>query len=120
MSPTGGISNEEEWNRAVARLGESLEVRREIGDKGGSAWCLERLAEIALAQGQAKKAVCLFGAAASLRESIGSVIDPVDRADYENRLDSLSTELGEPRFVAAWNEGRAMSREQAVAYALGE
>ena len=29
----------------VARLGESLEVRRKIGDKGGSAWCLERLAE---------------------------------------------------------------------------
>ena len=112
--------HEGEWKRATTRLGESLEVRGEIGDKGGSAWCLERLAEIAVAQTQAEKAVRIFGAAAALRESIGSVIDPVDRADYENRLDSLSTELGEPRFVAAWNEGRAMSREQAVAYALEE
>ena len=112
--------HEGEWKRATIRLGESLEVRGEIGDKGGSAWCLERLAEIAVAQTQAEKAVRIFGAAAALRESIGSVIDPVDRADYENRLDSLSTELGEPRFVAAWNEGRALSREQAVAYALEE
>jgi len=109
---------QEEWNRAVARLGESLEVRREIGDKGGSAWCLERLAEIALAQGQAKKAVCLFGAAASLRESIGSVIDPVDRAEYENKLDSLRAELGEERFSTIWDEGHAMTLEQAITYAL--
>jgi len=35
----------------IARLGESLEVRQEIGDQSGSAWCLERLAAIAMAQG---------------------------------------------------------------------
>ncbi len=38
---------EGDWERAIARLGESLEVRREIGDQSGSAWCLERLAEVA-------------------------------------------------------------------------
>ena len=110
--------HEGDWKRATTRLGESLEVRGEIGDKGGSAWCLERLAEIAVAQTQAEKAVRIFGAAAALRESIGSVIDPVDRSEYEDRLATLRAQLGEPRFVAAWNEGRAMPREQAVAYAL--
>ena len=110
--------HEGDWKRATSRLGESLEVRGEIGDKGGSAWCLERLAEIAVAQTQAEKAVRIFGAAAALRESIGSVIDPVDRSEYEDRLATLRAQLGEPRFVTAWNEGRAMPREQAVAYAL--
>lgn len=109
---------EGDWMRAVARLGESLEVRREIGDMGGSAWCLERLAEVALARERPEKAVRLFGAAAALRASIGSVIDPVDQPEYERRRTSLRAELGAQRSAAAWDEGRAMTLEQAVAYAL--
>ena len=112
--------HEGDWKRAIARLGESLEVRREIGDKGGSAWCLERLAEIALAQGQAEKAVRIFGAAAALRESIGSVIDPVDRSEYEDRLAALHAQLGEQQFAAAWEGGRALPLDEAVAHALAE
>jgi predicted ATPase/class 3 adenylate cyclase len=107
-----------DWSRAKARLSESLEVRQEIGDKGGSAWCLERLAEVALAQSQPEKAVCLLAAASALRESIGSVIDPVDRREYENRRDALRAQVGEARFAARWNEGRGLSFEQAVAFAL--
>jgi len=110
---------ERDWERAIARLGESLEVRQEIGDKGGSAWCLERLAGVAMAQGQAEKAVRLFGAATVLRSSIGSVIDPVDQARYKKNLDSLRTKLGKKKYIAAWNEGRAMTMGEASALALG-
>src|SRR6266498_5834469 len=106
------------WERAVARLGESLEVRQEIGDKGGSAWCIERLAEVALAQGNPEKAVRLLSAAAALRISIGSVIDPVDQPEYQNRRSALRAELGEARFTAAWDAGRTLTLEQAIAYAL--
>jgi tetratricopeptide (TPR) repeat protein len=109
---------EKDWERARAHLGESLEVRQEIGDKGGSAWCLEYLAESALAQGQAEKAVRLLSAAATLRISIGSVIDPVDQVAYQNRRAALRAELGEKRFAEIWNEGRVLTLEQAVAYAL--
>jgi len=109
---------EEDWDRAMARLGESLEVRREIGDQSGSAWCLERLAAIALAQGQTEKAARLFGAGAALRASIRSVIDPVDQPAYDSKLKSLRASLGKERFAAAWDEGRALPLEQAIAYAL--
>jgi len=109
---------EREWDRAIVRLGESLEVRQEIGDKGGSAWCLERLAGVAMAQSQTEKAVRLFGAATVLRSSIGSVIDPADQDRYKKNLDYLRANLGRERYKAAWDEGRAMSLEQAVAYAL--
>ena len=109
---------EGDWNRARARLGESLDVRQEIGDKGGSAWCLERLAEVAWAQGDPEKAVRLLSAAAALRISIGSVIDPVDQPEYQNRRNALRQELGQDRFALAWEEGRALKLEQAIAYAL--
>jgi uncharacterized protein HemY len=106
------------WTGAVARLSESLDVRQEIGDKSGCAWCLERLAEVALAQGQAVKGAHLFGAATGLRESIHSVIDPVDRPAYESSLNSLREKLGEEGFTEAWEEGHALTLEQAVSYAL--
>jgi tetratricopeptide (TPR) repeat protein len=106
------------WNRAIARLSESLEVRQEIGDLGGCAWCLERLAEVAQALGQADKAVHLFGAGEALRESIRSVIDPVDQLEYENKINALRAESGEEQFIAMWEEGRSLTLEQAVAYAL--
>ena len=109
---------EGDWSRALTRLGESLEVRQEIGDKGGCAWCLERLAEVALAQGKPEKAVRLLSAAAALRISIGSVIDPVDQLEYQNRRTSLRAELGEEQFAKIWEEGRSMTLEQAIGYAL--
>lgn len=109
---------ERDWARALTRLGESLEVRRDIGDKGGCAWCFERLAEIALAQENPEKAVRLLSAAAALRISIGSVIDPVDQTEYQARRAALRARLGEERFTLIWNEGRALTLEQAVAYAL--
>ncbi len=107
-----------DWDSAMARLRESLEVRQEIGDKGGSAWCLERLAEVAREWGSPEKAVRLLSAAAALRISIGSVIDPADQAEYQNRRGALRAELGEARFAAIWSEGRALTLEQAVNYAL--
>ena len=104
--------------RAMAQWRESLDVRQEIGDMGGSAWCLERLAEVARARQQPERAVRLLGAAEALRASIGSVIDPVDQPEYENHRASLRAEIGETRFAAAWDDGRVMTLEQAVAQAF--
>jgi len=41
-----------------------------------------------------------------------------ERAGYEREMVVVHTCLGEPRFVAAWAEGRALTLEQAIAYAL--
>jgi tetratricopeptide (TPR) repeat protein len=109
---------EGDWDRARERLHESLEVRHEIGDKGGSAWCLERLAEMSIAHGRPEKAVRLLAAAAALRISIGSVIDPADQSEYQNKLNTLRTDLGAPRFGRVWDEGHALTLEQAIAHAF--
>ncbi|HZQ06615.1 MAG TPA: tetratricopeptide repeat protein [Anaerolineae bacterium] len=109
---------EDNWKQALMRLHESLQVRQEIGDRSGIAWCLERLAEIALARGQTEKSAHVFGAAAALRESIGSVIDSVDRPEYESKIATLRAQLGEERFVAAWEHGHRLAIEQAITSAL--
>ncbi len=104
--------------RAGDRLSESLEIRREIGDLSGSAWCLERLAGVAQARGRIERAARLAGAAAGLRASIRSVIDPVDRPEVEHQLASLRDALGETRFTALWEAGYRLSLDQAVEEAL--
>lgn len=114
--------------QATTQLAESLILRREIGDRGGSAWCLEKLAEVALIQGKQRspptgseefrRAARLFGAARSLRDPIGSVMDLADQIDYERQLALLRSELDAASLETAWAGGSAMTFEQAIEYAL--
>jgi hypothetical protein len=62
----------------------------------------------------------LFGAAATWREKVGAVFPRGDERLYTPRLHATKATLGEATFTALWNEGRALSLEQAVAYALAE
>jgi non-specific serine/threonine protein kinase len=101
---------------------ESMVIRKEIGDKGGSAWCLEKLAEIANRYGDWQRAAHLLGAAQALRDSVGSVVDMADRLDYERTEGVIHAQLGE-KFSAAWEAGHNMilsdpSTGHAISYAL--
>ena len=44
----------------------------------------------------------------------------VERAEYEVAIAAARVALGEEAFAAAWSEGRAMTRDQAVHFALEE
>jgi predicted ATPase/DNA-binding CsgD family transcriptional regulator len=79
---------------------------------------LEEFALLATAQGQWRRAVRLAGAAAEVRDTIGSPLAPAWAADAENRLAPARRSLAEAEAEAAWAEGRAMSMKQAVAEAL--
>jgi predicted ATPase/transcriptional regulator with XRE-family HTH domain/Tfp pilus assembly protein PilF len=107
-----------DYPRAVDLLGESILIRKEIGEKGGVAWCLEKLAEVAYALGQPARAATLYGAADALRETIGSVVDPADQAEHEQRMAAVRARLDEEDWRRATGEGRAMTFEEAVEYAL--
>ncbi|HJS28691.1 MAG TPA: tetratricopeptide repeat protein [Anaerolineales bacterium] len=106
--------------RARAFLAESLEIRQEIGDLGGTAWCLEKLAELAGVEGRFKTQVKIYAAAAALRKSINSVIDPADQPEYERILARAEAELGEAADRAAWEAGSGLAVEQAIALGLEE
>jgi hypothetical protein len=77
------------------------------------------MAQIAWSQGQPLRTARLFGAAEALREKFCRPLPPVDRGDYDCVPAARAT-LGEDLFAATWTEGRAMTLEQAIAYALEE
>jgi predicted ATPase len=106
--------------RAAALYAESLAAFREQGDMWGSAWVLEELAELAHAQGKARRAICLYGAAASLREVTDSPLWPADRAKREHVLAAIRAAIDDATFATAWEQGRVMTLEEAIAYALGD
>ncbi len=101
-------------------LGESLALRLETGDRGGIAWCLEKLAAASSQASAFRPAAVDLGAASALRATVGSVIDPADRSTYESIRSRVRAQLGEEAFEAAWAEGRALTMEVAVDYALSE
>jgi predicted ATPase len=109
-----------ETERATALLSESLTMRRDLGDTAGIAGCLEGLAAVALTYRQAKRSAHLFGAAEFLREAIDAPLSPAERVGHDADLAAARAQADADTFAAAWAEGRAMTLEQAVAYALEE
>ncbi len=121
QSTLGNVAfNQGNYERAMALLKESLVLRREVGSKQGVAECLERLAGVAGAQGQSERAARLFGAAEALRVSIGAPLARVDRLDYDRNVAATRAGVDELAFATAWAEGRAMTLEQAIEYALSD
>jgi tetratricopeptide (TPR) repeat protein len=108
------------YDQARSIHAESLELCRELGSQRSIALCLEKLAGVAGAQGQPERAARLLGAAEALRQASQAPMGAPDRADYEHFVAAARAGLDEASFAAAWAQGRAMTLEQAVTYALEE
>jgi predicted ATPase/class 3 adenylate cyclase len=93
---------------------ESMAIRRALGNKEGMAACLEGLAAADEGMGQPERAVRLFAAAEALRQALGAVLSPPERADHDRLVAAARAVLGEPVFASAWTEGRALPLEQAI------
>lgn len=104
--------------RAAALHRDSLRALATAGHKRGVCFALEGLAAVALAQGASQRAAALFGAAAALREQVGTPLQPADRPDYDRAIATLRSALGEAAFEAAWGEGRSWPLEQTVSEGL--
>ena len=70
------------------------------------------------AQGRSLRAARLLGAAEALMEAIGSCFDPPYRAELDRNLAPARAGIGEEMFAKEVAAGRAMSMEEAIAYAL--
>jgi hypothetical protein len=105
--------------RAKALLTESLVISRDLELKDQLAWAFAGMGGVAAAQSQPKRATRLLGAAEAWFEATSQIIGPIERAEHDGYAASARAQLGEEAFAAAWAEGRAMTMEQAIAYALG-
>jgi predicted ATPase/DNA-binding SARP family transcriptional activator/Tfp pilus assembly protein PilF len=120
LARLGGVASARgKYEQAERLYREGLTLQREVGEKRDIAECLEGMAGIAGAQEGAERTARLLGAAEALREAIGAPLPAVDRAGYDRLVVATRAKLGEETFEQAWQRGRVMPLEQAMAYSLG-
>jgi predicted ATPase/DNA-binding SARP family transcriptional activator len=139
LNGLGKVAYEQgDYTAARAYSEQSLVIFREIGYRHGIANSLNAFAHLASAEAVAatdstgtattsshmadglRCAARLWGAAEALREELRAVLPPNEREEYERLVSQAREALGEEAFAAAWEAGRAMTWEEAIAYALQE
>src|SRR5215211_2730748 len=109
-----------DYARAAKLSSESLKLSEEGLDHQVLTWSLDTLAAVCGQRRYVGRAARLWGAAEVLREASGFSQPPDDKSVLEPFLKDARSRLDEATFQAAWEEGRAMTEEQAVEYALSE
>ncbi len=105
-------------DQARACFSESLKLFQEWESMSGIGACLAGLARVANSHGQALRAARLLGAVEAICGAIGGIFVPIYAAEYDRTEAATRAALDEQAFAAAWGEGRAMTLEQVIAYAL--
>ncbi len=104
--------------RALSYLVESFGIFRELGDHIGTVFCLEGLAGVAGLEQKPLRAAQLFGGAAAIRQTIQAEMTPVNRVYYDPIVARVQKQLTPAAFAAAWEQGCALTIEQAITLAL--
>jgi DNA-binding NarL/FixJ family response regulator len=91
-----------------------------LGNEADVAHCLEGLASTYGAEGKIVRAARLWGAEDALLEKLEDAVYAYvpNRALHRSKVAAARSQLDEAAWTAAWTEGKAMSLDQAVEYAL--
>jgi tetratricopeptide (TPR) repeat protein len=107
------------YDRAKALLTESLHLFQEVASAYSAAWALFAWAGIERAHGDLRKAATLIGAANALAAEGGTLFDPNDQRDREEIEAAVKADLSAQDWQSVQEQGRTMSLDEAIAYALG-
>ncbi len=107
-------------DEAEAEYRQTIHGWQRSGNRGAVAHQLESFAFLALARGATERATRLFGAADALRGVAGAHMTALEREVYDAEILGLRGALNEATFSEAWAEGRGMTSEEAVAFALSK
>ncbi|HEX9134550.1 MAG TPA: tetratricopeptide repeat protein [Ktedonobacteraceae bacterium] len=103
-----------EHETALSFYKESWELLQAIGDRELAAACLEGYGQVLVAQGETRRAVQLWGIAATVRAAIVAPMPPIYRSDYIQAVAAARESLSEEAFQAAWTEGNRTPLEQGL------
>jgi predicted ATPase len=113
----GWARREGRFEDALAMLGDALRLFRNLGDRLHTAATLSEIAGVLAVTGEVWTAARLVARAEMEREAVG--IRPVWLEKTNNEtLAALHTQLDEAAFAAAWEQGRTLTLDEAVALAL--
>jgi non-specific serine/threonine protein kinase len=109
-----------EIERADRLARSALATQSKQEERQGIAEGLETLAAVAAARSDPDRAATLGGAAAAIRDTIAFRHVEFALVITDPFLERAERTAGEERWHAAWEKGRALSAEAAVAYALAK
>jgi non-specific serine/threonine protein kinase len=101
-------------------LAESLSLARPLGGYFAITHALDALAGLAAAHLQHERALQLAGASSAARDATGLRLPPHLLAPRDRWLDPARRRLGKKAADQAWELGRKIPVDEAIAYALGE
>jgi predicted ATPase/class 3 adenylate cyclase len=107
-----------DYRRAEELYRDCLTLRRDLGEKRGIVTCLAALGCASAALGEFDRAAALFGAFDAQREATGAPVPALFRAEHERQRRRTAGALGDEAFARATARGRALSMDEAIAYAL--
>jgi predicted ATPase/class 3 adenylate cyclase len=107
---------------AKVLFAECMELALRSKSKAMMGYAIQSYASMAAEEKQARRASALLAATRKLQEEAAdkSIISPAGEADFARTLAIVHEQLDEATFNEAWAEGRDMTLEKAVAYALEE
>jgi HPt (histidine-containing phosphotransfer) domain-containing protein len=107
-------------SRVASLAHENLRVARTVGSLSSVLINLHYLVSAARMEDRPERAARLMGAAEMIGETTGRRESAVERHELDAEVALLRESLGEAAFTTAWDEGRALSTDLAVRYALEE
>jgi len=105
--------------QATTLLKESLALARELGEPHGIAVCLDAFAGLAATGSEEERAATLFGASDAVRASIGAKRQPDAQILYDRWLARTLAHLDAHTYSRHYEDGRALTLDEACALALG-
>jgi hypothetical protein len=91
---------------------------QERADVYGIDGTLDVLGSVAASRGRIRRAARIWGGVEGYRDARDIPWAPDEREMIEPHIDAARTRLDEADWTMAWEEGRAMTLDQAVTYAL--
>jgi predicted ATPase/class 3 adenylate cyclase len=107
-----------QYHEAQARFANCMRTAVDLGSRWGVPFPLEAFGVLATAQKQFERGARLLGAAEGLRARIGISTQAADHPAFKELLAVATAELAKESASAARREGRDMSIDEAIAYAL--
>jgi predicted ATPase/class 3 adenylate cyclase len=104
-------------NAAAQFFAESLTLAVDLEARDRISWALLGAGNLAAMKGDAVRAVRLLAAATAIQQAMQEDLRPSVDVIQERILAEQRQQLGESEYLAAWEEGRALSQERAVAEA---
>jgi hypothetical protein len=105
-------------DKAESMYRETILEWQRLGHRAAVANQLECFAFIAKVNEHAERTIKLLGAAETLREKIKIPMSEVEQVEYDREVADLKANMDHKEFTSLWAEGKSMTMEGAIQFAL--